>query len=95
MRFEWDESKNELNKRKHRVSFEEAREIFYDPFHIAILDERFHYLEERWITIGRTSGSHLVVAAHLYFDEQGQETIRIISARRATAHEREQYEGES
>ena len=94
MRFEWDPQKNELNKRKHGISFEEACEVFDDPLHIALLDERFSYFEERWITIGRTSLARLVVAAHLYFDSEGEETIRIISAREATSNERKQHENE-
>ncbi len=93
MKFEWDNNKNEINKNKHGISFEEAKHIFDDPLHIAILDERFNYLEERWISIGQTLGHKVVVAAHLYFDKDGEETIRIISARYATSHERRQYEG--
>lgn len=93
MKYEWDDNKNELNKRKHDISFEEAREIFNDPLHIAILDERFNYFEERWITIGQTSKNQVVVAANMYIDDDGKEIIRIISARKATYHERRQYEG--
>ncbi len=94
MRFEWDPKKNAANLRKHGVSFEEAREVFDDPLHIAMLDERFSYFEERWITIGRTKTRRLVVAAHLYFDSEAEEVIRIISAREATLNERKQYENE-
>lgn len=93
MIFEWDDIKNELNKRKHGISFEEAKEIFNDPLHIAILDERYNFFEERWITIGQTSKNKIIVAANLYFDDSGEEIIRIISARKATSHERSQYEG--
>ncbi len=92
MRFEWDSKKNLSNQKKHGVKFEEAREIFDDPLHISFLDERFNYFEERWISVGQTISKKLVVTAHLYFDENGDEGIRIISAREATIHEREQYE---
>lgn len=92
MRFEWDDSKNQMNIQKHRISFEEAREIFDDPLHLSILDERFNYFEERWITIGQTRNHQIVVAANLFFDEEGEEVIRIISAREATNNERKQYE---
>ena len=92
MHFEWDERKNQLNIRKHGISFEEARNVFDDPLHISTLDERFSYFEERWITIGLTAAMRLVVAANLYFNEDGEEVIRIISAREATLHERKQYE---
>lgn len=92
MRFEWDESKNALNISKHKISFEEAREVFDDPLHISILDKRFNYFEERWISIGQTSRKKVVVVANLFFDESGEEVIRIITAREATIHERKQYE---
>ena len=93
MKFEWDDNKNEMNIKKHGVSFEEASEVFNDPLHVAILDERFNYFEERWITIGKISKYKVVVAANLYFDDGGEEIIRIISARQATSSERRQYEG--
>ncbi len=93
MRFEWDANKNQRNARKHGVSFEEAREVFDDPLHIALLDERFTYFQERWIAIGATKRRRLVVAANLYFDDDGDEVVRIISAREATSNERKQYEG--
>lgn len=92
MRFEWDEGKNERNARKHGVSFEEARTVFDDPLHLSLLDRRFSYFEERWITIGMTGEKGIVVAAHLYFDEEDDEVVRIISARRATRQEVAQYE---
>lgn len=92
MHFEWDESKNKLNIQKHNISFKEAKEIFYDPLHISFLDERFNYFEERWISIGQSSNHKLIVAANLFFNDNGEEIIRIISAREATVHERKQYE---
>lgn len=92
MKFEWDFSKNLANQKKHKVSFDEAKEIFEDPLHLSFLDERFSYFEERWISIGQSFSRKLLVSAHLYFDENNEEVIRIISAREATAHEREQYE---
>ena len=92
MRFEWDERKNERNTRKHGVSFEEARTVFDDPLHLSLLDYRFSYFEERWITIGMTGEKGIVVAAHLYFDEEDEEVVRIISARRATRQEVTHYE---
>ena len=92
VRFEWDDTKNEANIRKHGVSFEEAREVFDDPLHIALLDQRFDYFQERWVTIGATSRRRIVVAANLYFDDEDEEIVRIISAREATTKERRQYE---
>lgn len=93
MLFEWDHKKEILNIAKHGISFDEAKEIFYDPLHISILDHRYSYFEERWITMGTTRGRRrLLVVAHLYFDEAEEEIIRIISAREATVHEQGQYE---
>jgi len=93
VRFEWDRRKSESNQKKHGVSFEEAREVFDDPLHLSILDHRFSYFEERWITVGQTVQRRVVVVANLYFDDDGEEVVRIISAREATANERRQYEG--
>lgn len=93
MRFEWDQNKNFVNQKKHGLSFDEAIEIFEDPLHVSILDEKYSYFEERWITVGMTKGESIVVAANLYFDDEGEEIIRIISAREATNNERKKYEG--
>ncbi|HUW69425.1 MAG TPA: BrnT family toxin [bacterium] len=92
MLFEWDHKKEILNIARHGISFEEAKEVFDDPLHLSILDHRYSYFEERWITMGTTRGRRLLVVAHLYFDEAGEEIIRIISAREATVHEQGQYE---
>ena len=92
MRFEWENKKNRENIYKHGVYFEEAQGVFNDPLHLSKLDKRFDYLEERWITVGSTSKGEIVVGANLFFNSEGEEVIRIISARRATSREREQYE---
>ena len=89
---DWDSNKNSENIKKHGISFEQAQEIFLDPLHLSILDERFSYFEERWITMGSTQKGDVIVLAHLYFVEEPEERIRIISARRATPQERRQYE---
>ncbi len=94
MKFMWDENKNISNKEKHGVSFEQARDVFSDPFQLSILDERFSYFDERWITVGNTNDNYILVVVHLYFDDDGEEIIRVISARNATTHERRQYEYE-
>ena len=92
MRFEWDEEKSINNLKKHGVSFEEAKEVFEDPFHISKLDHRFDYFEERWITLGSTKKDKILVVANMFFDENGEEIIRIISARKANQKERMFYE---
>ncbi len=92
MQFEWSDEKNKLNIKKHHISFEEAKEVFSDPFHISKLDHRFDYFEERWITLGTTAEDKILVVANIFFDKDGKEIIRIISARRANQKERIFYE---
>ncbi len=89
MRFEWDEAKDRRNRFKHRVSFETAIKVFFDPFHVSRQD-RFVAGEERWQTIGMVDGVLILLVAH-EIDEEG-EAIRIISARKATPRERTEYE---
>jgi uncharacterized protein len=90
MRFEWDENKNRLNKKKHGVSFERAKEVFADPFCLTIRDRTMEG-EQRFWTIGRLHNLAIVVVAHTTRDSGGEVT-RIISARRATPRERRYYE---
>ena len=88
LRFEWDVRKALLNLRKHRVSFEEARTVFGDPLSLTIADPDHEIGEFRFVIVGRSVAGRLMVVSHAENDE----TIRIISARRATRHEREFYE---
>lgn len=92
VRFEWSDEKDNLNVEKHQVSFNEAKEVFLDPMHISKLDHRFDFFEERWITLGRTAKENILVVANMFFDENGEEIIRIISARKANQKERIFYE---
>lgn len=92
MRFEWDPTKSARNEAKHSIPFDTAKEVFSDPLHVSRLDRRFSYFEERWITIGTVALEGVVVVANLFFDEADEEVIRIISARRATRSEVQQYE---
>ncbi|GFK92534.1 hypothetical protein NNJEOMEG_00359 [Fundidesulfovibrio magnetotacticus] len=91
MHFTWDERKNALNKAKHGIRFETALLAFDDPLHLSRL-ERVVGGEERWQTLGSAGGVVLILVAHTYRDHAGQESVRIISARKATAHERKLYE---
>ncbi|MBI3398024.1 MAG: BrnT family toxin [Deltaproteobacteria bacterium] len=88
MEFEWDHKKASSNLRKHKVSFEEATTVFYDSLSATFDDPDHSTDEERLITIGYSSRSRLLVVSHT---ERGK-TIRIISARTATAHERKRHE---
>jgi len=92
VQFEWSDEKNKLNIRQHHISFEEAKEVFLDAMHISKLDHRFDYFEERWITLGATTEDKILVVANMFFDEDGEEIIRIISARKANQKERIFYE---
>lgn len=91
MRFEWDLRKALTNIAKHGVSFTLAQEVWDDPVHIITLD-RIVDGDERWHAIGSVDGVQMLVVVHSYPDADGTEVIRIIGARRATKHERRQYE---
>ena len=90
LRFEWDEKKNEINIKKHGVSFEEARTAFYDENSKVEYDEEHSIDEERFILIGKSIKEKLLFVVHCY---RKAETIRIISARRANIGEQVKYEG--
>jgi uncharacterized DUF497 family protein len=88
MHFEWNRAKAEANRRKHEVTFDEAVSVFYDPLSATFSDPDSSRTDDRLVTIGYSSSQRLLVVVHT---EQG-ETIRIISARLATAHERKRHE---
>ena len=98
IRFEWDETKNLSNRRKHGVSFEEACHVFLDPLCVSAQD-RIEDGEPRWQTLGLVEGLLLLTVAHTVREELEDgtwvEIIRIISARPATRKERRRYEGEN
>jgi hypothetical protein len=88
MQFEWDREKAKKNIGKHKVSFDEAMTVFYDPLSATFDDPDHPDDEQRLITIGYSSHSRLLVVSHT----ERAKTIRIISARPATAHERKRHE---
>ena len=91
MRFEWDEDKNEANRRKHGISFEIAVLVFEDSNRLEFV-ERIEGGEERWHAIGSVRGSLLfLTVVHTYAEAEDEPLVRIISARRATRHERKLY----
>lgn len=90
MRYEWDEAKNRNNLKKHGIDFETAVLVFDDPYSLSELD-RIIDGEERWQTIG-TADLYVVLTAHLWWDDDGEEVIRLISARKASAAEKRAYE---
>lgn len=89
--FEWDENKNSINKQKHRISFEEASTVFYDENALLIDDPEHSGAEERFIILGNSFSANLLVVCHCY--RESETVIRIISARKATKNETEQYYG--
>lgn len=91
IRFEWDENKNTINKRKHKISFEEAQTVFYDAEALVIPDPEHSQDEERFIILGMSSRADLLVVCHCY--RESETVIRIISARKATRNEAAQYQG--
>jgi uncharacterized DUF497 family protein len=93
MRFEWDFSKANTNELKHGVSFDVARRVFDDPYALMEQD-RVKDGELRWRTIGIVNGLILLMVAHTIgvYEDEVEETVRIISARRANRGERKRYE---
>jgi len=87
MSFKWDESKNEVNIGKHGFDFADAYRIFDLPMTVE-LDRREDYGEDRWIGTGMLDGRVVVVV----YTEPDEETIRIISLRKALSYERKNYE---
>jgi uncharacterized DUF497 family protein len=88
MRFEWDRQKASGNFKKHKVSFDEAVTVFYDPLAATFNDPDHSVGEERFLTVGYSFRGRLLVVS--YTEIEG--VLRIISARRATAKERTRHE---
>jgi uncharacterized protein len=92
--FEWDEAKDLANQKKHGISFRDAARVFDDPLMLLIPDGPSDG-EERWRAYGQIGGIAIIMTAHTYRTDNDGEKIRIISARRATKHERQNYEREN
>lgn len=89
MTFEWDENKNQINQRKHGISFEEAKTVFYDEQALLEYDELHSADEDRFRILGCSSKGNILLVVHCIRDET---VIRIISSRKATATEKAGYE---
>jgi uncharacterized DUF497 family protein len=85
IRFEWDEAKAASNLKKHQVSFEEAKSIFFDEFGVQFFDDESSNEEERFLMLGISSQAKLLIVCHCERDQGA--TVRIISARKATRRE--------
>ena len=91
MQFEWDSEKDRANRKKHGVSFDLARRVFEDPNHLSTQD-RHEDGEERWQTLGLIGPVAIFLVAHTIEDGNGEEVVRIISARKADKTERRRYD---
>lgn len=91
MRFEWDPEKDRTNWIKHDVAFEVAAFVFNDPFCI-VRQDRYVDGEERWSAVGALPNGIVLCVAFTYLEDGDDEGIRIISARRASNHERRMLE---
>ncbi|MEQ9397670.1 MAG: BrnT family toxin [Longimicrobiales bacterium] len=89
IRFEWDPRKARSNERKHGISFEEAESAFYDEHALLLEDPRPAKEEERFVLLGLSAVHRVVVVVHAL---RGDDAIRIISARKATRRESNQYQ---
>lgn len=91
IQFEWDPAKARANLRKHGVSFEEAKSVFYDEYARQFFDDEHSETEKRFIMLGLSDRSRVLVVCHCERSEG--DIIRLISARKATSRERKYYEG--
>lgn len=90
LRFEWDARKAAVNQREHGVSFVEARTVFLDENALLRPDEDHSEDEDRFVPLGLSARLRTLVVCHCY--RQGDEVIRLISARKANSEERRQYD---
>ena len=89
IKFEWDENKIRINQKKHGISFDEAKTVFYDEEALVIDDPEHSEEEDRFIILGLSSRANLLVVCHCCRDSDT--IIRIISARKATRTETDYY----
>ena len=90
--FEWDEDKAEKNLQKHCVSFEEAQTVFFDDDAVQFWDENHSQREDRFLMLGMSSRLRILLVVHCF--RENDAIIRIISARKATQKEKQEYPGE-
>lgn len=93
IKFEWDSVKAATNAKKHGVSFEEAQSVFYDEFAVQFFDQDHSGDEELFLLLGMSTGARLLLVCHC--ERYAGDTIRIISARKATKRESNFYGSET
>lgn len=91
IRFEWDGPKAAANLKRHQVSFEEAKSVFFDELGVQFFDDDHSFDEERFLMLGMSSGTKLLIVCHC--EREHGSVIRIISARKATKRESAFYRG--
>ncbi|OGP61407.1 MAG: hypothetical protein A2V67_01925 [Deltaproteobacteria bacterium RBG_13_61_14] len=89
LKFIWDPRKAKRNIKKHGVTFEEARSVFFDECAIEFFDEPLSEEGDRFLPLGLSAHARLLLVCHCYREDEG--TIRIISARKATKSESKHY----
>ncbi|MGZ8217921.1 BrnT family toxin [Methylomagnum sp.] len=87
--FEWDSAKAASNLKKHGISFDEAKSVFYDDYATQFFDKESSTMEDRFLMLGMSSQARILVVCHC--ERNGANTIRIISARKATHTESKFY----
>ena len=87
--FSWDDRKNEVNEKKHGVSFDEAKTVFYDENAIRYYDPDHSDDEDRFLTVGVSQKLRILIVCHCFREDDS--VIRIISARKATKGEEDNY----
>jgi uncharacterized DUF497 family protein len=92
MLFEWDEDKNKTNKEKHGVWFEEAQTVWADSHAVEFFDSEHSDKEDRFLRIGYSKLNRVLLVVFCEPVSEGEEVVRIISARKATSKERKDYE---
>ena len=89
IKFQWDNNKDKINQKKHKISFTEAQSVFFDEDALIIDDPEHSLEEERFIILGLSKRANLLVVCHCY--RASDTIIRIISARKATTRETISY----
>jgi len=89
LRFEWDPNKDRENRRKHGISFDEAQTVFFDDRAVEFFDDEHSASEQRFLLLGLSAKLRILMICHCL--REGGDVIRIISARRATQTEQQQY----
>lgn len=87
--FEWDENKNQINQKKHGISFAEASTVFFDEAAILFDDPKHSEKEERFLLLGMSDQANICIVCHCY--RESDTVIRLISARKATKKEVDRY----